>query len=373
MEKAQSTMFNYPHFTPYHQENEMNKPALFVGIDVGSETFTASIGKFENETGWQITVKPTSFENNYDTFSQFLYWLNNNKALAKYCIVCMESTGVYGEALAYFMVSNGYKMVIEAPLKVKRAFEPEGHKSDPVDSRQIAEYAYRFFDQLRYWRPKDVVIEQLKTLLTVREQLVEQRTAHKNANKAIKRKVVRTPLAEDVHEKTIKELEEHIKEVEKEIQRLIDDDPSSRELHRLIRSVPGIGSILATFLVVTMYSAPEPYNPKALAAYIGICPYENSSGTSRHKKATSRHYGPSPMRRLIHLAAMSVRQHCPVFERYFLRKLAEGKPKQLVLNNIANKLLKIVCAIARTKTSYIPRYRSIQPMLLTIKQPLTTS
>lgn len=351
----------------------MKKPTLFVGIDVGSETFTAAIGEFEEEAGWQITAKPMSFENKYDAFSQFLYWLNNNRTSTKDSIVCMESTGVYGEALAYFMVSNGYKMVIEAPLKVKRAFEPEGHKSDPVDSCQIAEYAYRFFDQLRDWKPKDVVIERLKTLLTVREQLVEQRTAHKNANQAIKRKVVRTPTAEEVHENEIKELTEHIKTVEREIRRLIDEDPASRELKRLIESVPGIGSILATFLLVTMYSAPEPYNPKALAAYIGICPYENSSGTSRNKKPTSRHYGPSPMRRLIHLAAMSVRQHSPVFERYFLRKLAEGKQKQLIINNIANKLLKIVCAIARSKTSYIPGYRSIHPQSLTIKHPLTLS
>lgn len=351
----------------------MDKPSLYVGIDVASETFTAAIGKYEEKAGWGISARPRCFGNNYDAFSQLVDWLNSNKALAKDVIVCMEATGVYGEALAYFMVSNGYKLVIEAPLKVKRAFDPEGHKSDPVDSCQIAEYAYRFFDQLRYWRPKDVVIEHLKTLLTVREQLVEQRTAHKNASQAIKRKVVRTPLAEDVHEKAIKELIEHIKAVEKEIKRLIDDDPSSRELQRLIESVPGIGSILATFLVVTMYSAPEPYNPKALAAYIGICPYENSSGTSRNKRSTSRHYGPSPIRRLIYLAAMSVRQHSPVFERYFLRKLAEGKQKQLIINNIANKLLKIVCAIARTRTPYIPGYRSINPMLLTMKKPLTVS
>ena len=351
----------------------MNRPALYIGIDVGSETFTASIGKYSEEVGWKIVAKPTSFDNAYDAFSQFLFWLKTNEAPPKDCIVCMESTGVYGEALAYFMVSNDYKTVIEAPLKVKRAFAPEGHKSDPVDSRQIAEYAYRFFDQLRYWQPKAELIEQLKTLLTVREQLVAQRTSHKNANRAIKRKVVRTPLVEAIHEKAIKELTGHIKSVEKEIKRLIDDDPSSQELKKLIESVPGIGSILATYLVVTMYSAPEPYNPKALAAYIGICPYENSSGTSRYKKPTSRHYGPSPMRRLIHLAAMSVRQHSPKFRHYFLRKQDEGKHNQLILNNIANKLLKIVCAIARTRTPYIPGYRSIHPQLLIKKQPLTVS
>jgi hypothetical protein len=65
---------------------------------------------------------------------------------------------------------------------------------------------------------------------------------------------------------------------------------------------------------------------------------------------------------------MSVRKHAPAFERYFLRKLSDGKQKQLILNNIANKLLKIVCAVARTSTPYIPGYRSINPQLLTLKQ-----
>lgn len=349
----------------------MNRPKYFVGIDIASETFTASIGQFKEQSGWEIVAKPTTFENDYDTFSQYRYWLETNQAIPTNSIVCMEATGVYGEALAYFLVSNGYQLVIEAPLKVKRAFDPEGHKSDPVDSRQIAEYAYRFFDQLRDWQPKDVAIEQIKTLLTLREQLVEQKTGHKNANSAIKRKVVRTPLAEGVHQKAIKELEKHIKEIEAEIQRLIDEDPAAKELQKLLETVPGIGKTLATFLVVTMHSAPEPHNPKALAAYIGICPYEDSSGTSRHKKATSRHYGPSAMRRLIHLAAMSVRQHCPMYTHYFIRKVAEGKEKKLVINNIANKLLRMVSAIARTKTPYIAGYRSIHPQRL--KQSLKTS
>jgi len=342
----------------------VEKPKYYVGIDIASKTYTATIGQYREDKGWEIIAKPSTFENTYDAFSQFIYWLNTIKVVANNCIVCMEATGVYGEALAYFLVRNEYTLVVEAPLRVKRAFDPEGHKSDPVDSRQIAEYAYRFIDQLKVWEPKEMIIEQIKVLLTVREQLVAQRTAHSNANQALNRKVVQTPFAQDIHEKAFKELDMHVQEVEAEINRLINESPSSRELQRLLETVPGIGPILATFLVMTIHSAPEPYNPKALAAYIGICPYENSSGTSRNKRATSRHYGPSPMRRLLYLAAMSVRQHCPKFEHYFLRKVAEGKQKQLVMNNIANKLLKVACAVARTKTPYISGYRSIHPQLL---------
>lgn len=61
---------------------------------------------------------------------------------------------------------------------------------------------------------------------------------------------------------------------------------------------------------------------------------------------------------------MSVRTHHAQFREYFLRKIAEGKSKQLVLNNIANKLLKIMCAVLRTQTPYIPNYQSVNPKLL---------
>jgi transposase len=350
----------------------MNKPEKFVGIDIGSETFFAAIGAMEN-TGWKIIVRPTEFQNTVDQLPQFVGWLNKQNLTPKNCILCMEATGVYGEALAYFLVSQNYQVVVEPPLKVKRAFKVAGHKSDPVDSCQIAEYAYRFCDQLRFWQPQEEIYEQIKALLTLREQCVVQRTAHKNANHALKRKVVRTPLAERIHEQAIEELNHHIKEIEQEIEHLINQDPPSKGLHKNIKSIPGIGSILAVHFLVSMQTAPDPYCPKNLAAYIGICPYEDSSGTSRHRLDTSRHYGPSAMRRLLYLAAMSAREHQPKFRQYFLRKVAEGKPKQLVINNIANKLLRIVCAVARTGNPYIEEYRSIHPDLLRIDLPLTVS
>ena len=51
------------------------------------------------------------------------------------------------------------------------------------------------------------------------------------------------------------------------------------------------------------------------------------------------------------LSAMLVATHNAEFRKYYLRKVAEGKPKRLVLNNVANKLLKIVCALVKTERS----------------------
>jgi transposase len=335
-----------------------------VGIDIASATFTSAVGSMADK--WQIVVRPANFANEFDSFPKYLKWLQDHGILPENCMICMEATGVYNEVLAHFLIANHYRVAIEPPLKVKRAFKTAGHKSDPVDSTQIAEYAYRFWDELSPWAPRTEILEQIKTLLAAREQFVTERSGHQNSLLALKRKAIRTPLAEKLHEKAIDELKKHIQELEAEIQRLIDQNSDFHNLVALLISIPGVGLLLAAHMLVLFQSAPQLCTPKSLAAFIGICPYEDSSGSSIRHTPTSRHYGPPALRRLLFLAALSVRTHNPQFRIYFLRKIQEGKPKQLVINNIANKLLKIMVAVVRSQTRFIPNYRSVNPGLLKI-------
>jgi len=342
----------------------MDRPKHYIGIDVSSLTFTSSIGCMGKK--WQILVKPEEFDNALDGFASYLHWMQQHGAKPDNTIICMEATGVYNELLAHFLVANNYTVSIEPPLKVKRAFHPAGHKSDPVDSMQISEYACRFWDELSVWAPRTKVLEQIKTLLTVREQFVVEKTAHLNALKALKRKAIRTPLAETIHETAIAQLKGNITKLEKEIQRLIDQDPDFRNTIRLLVSIPGVGLLLAAHLLVVIQSSSQPLSAKRLAAYIGICPYERSSGTSIRSSSTSRHYGPPSLRKLMFLAALSIRTHNKQFNHYFNRKVKEGKVPKLVINNIANKLLKIIVAVIRSNTPYIPNYQSINPGMIKI-------
>ena len=100
------------------------------------------------------------------------------------------------------------------------------------------------------------------------------------------------------------------------------------------------------------------------SVYIGICPHEFSSGTSVYRKPKSTGYGSARLRKLLYLASMSVRTHNRNFHNYFERKVAEGKNKHLILNNIANKLLRIVCAIIKNGTDYSDNYMSVHPKFL---------
>lgn len=329
----------------------------FVGIDIASATFTACIGT----TPWAVVMKPETFDNHEDGFASFLDRMKEQNLPPDQTVACMEATGVYGEGLAYFLYASGYTVAVEPPLNIQRKFPANSSKNDSQDSQHIAEYACRYADKLSLWKPRDEILEQIKVLLTTRHQFSTQLTAHKNALHALNRKKVLSELARKVHADMIEQITKHIKAIDVEIRRLIDSNPTFKAALLLLLSIPGIGLQLAAHLIImTQYSL----DPRVLSAFVGICPYEHESGSSIYRTPTSRHYGPPAIRKLLYLAACSVRTHRKEFRQYFLRKIAEGKPGKLVLNNIQNKLLKIACAVLRTQKPFIPNYVSINPLVL---------
>jgi len=124
--------------------------------------------------------------------------------------------------------------------------------------------------------------------------------------------------------------------------------------------------LLASHLLVITDNFSKLENSRQLAAYIVIVPYKHESGSSIWKKPKIRPFGARPARKLLRLAAQSVATHDVTFRHYYLHKLAEGKSKTLVLNNIANKLLKVACAMIRDDTLYIKEHQSIHPKYLNL-------
>ena len=333
-----------------------------VGIDIASATFVACV--LQGPT--KVTASPKSFANTTRGFDELETWLAKHQVKPANAVLCMEATGVYGEELAYHLSAHDWWLAVAPPLEVKKAFAPIGHKTDAVDSRQIAEYAARFHDKLHRFVPQEAIIEQIKVLLQLREQYVRQKTAHLNAQRALKRKVVRTPVAEALHEQSITQLKEHIKTIEAEIKQLFDQDPDLGSKVALLLTIPGVGLLLASHLVVLTANLRDPFNPRAVAAHLGICPYQHTSGSSVNRRAKSRHFGPATIRKLLHLAARSRRTHHPPSRGYFERKVAAGKPAQVVLNNMANRLVRVACAVLRTQQPYLEDHVSMPSQSLTL-------
>lgn len=338
----------------------MQKTKYFIGIDISAKDFSAScITSPDN-----LVFSTQKLSNNIDGFNNLLSLFSKDNIKQTDAIICMEATGVYSENICYFLASKGFTISIEAPHKIKNKTKDSPRKNDFIDALYIAEYAYRYFDKLPIWKPKNEILEQIQVLLTTREHLSIQMTANLNALKTLKHKYYQTPLANKIYEETISKLKEHIKQIDQEIKTLIDKDDSFKKIVPLAISVPGVGLLLAANLLVLTKGFTERLNYKHIASYTGICPYEQISGTSLHKPPRSRMCGPAKLRKLLYLAALSVRTHNKNFKKYFLRKLAEGKNQRLILNNIENKLLKIICAVINSRTAYTENFKSINPELL---------
>lgn len=330
-----------------------------LGIDIAKSSFTFSLFDMATKT----TSSPLTYNNDQEGFNQLSKKLQQQGLTPDNVTLCLEDTGVYAEALCYYFAAQGFRLAVEPPHKVKRAFPNPAVKSDELDSRQIAEYGYRFFDQLSTWKPLEPVLEQIKVLLSTREQFVEQHTAQQNSLQMLAWKVVKTPLAETTLLETMAYLKEKIKKIDAAIKDLLSKDPHIGQTSTLLMSIPGVGLLLASNLLV-LTKGFQQVNPRQLTSHLGICPHPFESGISIYRRPRSRHYGPPRLRKLLYLAAMSMRTHNPKFKAYFLRKVQEGKSKKLVLNNISNRLIKIICAVVKSQQPFISTYKSVHPRLL---------
>lgn len=330
-----------------------------VGIDPSSTDLVATI----LDRSFAVVAGARSFANDAEGIEEFVRWLSRHGAGSEHAHIFVENTGVYCEQLCYELDRRGLELSLLDPHKVWKAFG-NGPKTDPIDSAKVAEYGLRYFDKLGIWEPNAVVVEQIRTLLVTREQLVKQKTANLTTQHSLKRKVIQTPQALAVLSVTVAHLREQIAVVEAEIRKLIRSHPSLAQMVALLATIPGVGELLAANILVMTGGFAQKPQYRRFAAFLGIAPLDNQSGI-RRKRSRSRGYGPAIPRKLLHLAARSVVVHNRGFKTYYLRKVAAGKNKTLVLNNLANKLLRIICAVMRDHKPFIQNHKSINPCLVT--------
>src|SRR5260221_7704447 len=141
-----------------------------LGIDISKKTFQAA-----------LTIEGTDFfeqevENNPKAIEAYIQGLKRKFSFSfSQLIVCMEHTGIYSYPLLDFLVRHNIKVCVEPALQIKQSQGMTRGKTDQVDARRIAQYAYKNRQELKLWKPQRPVIQKLKALLTVRERLVKIR------------------------------------------------------------------------------------------------------------------------------------------------------------------------------------------------------
>lgn len=332
----------------------MKQIKFFVGTDVSKQWLDMSIisaGKMLHHA--QIANKLPAIRT----------WLRQTQKAFGYSLeetlFSMEFTGLYNyhllEALteikAMIWLIPGLQISEGSSNGLKRG------KSDKQDAISIATYASKNTEQIRLWNKPRKELQQLQTLLMIREKL--QKTKHqyettlkeyKSYSSTEEYKIVNT-CSQIMLKTSAKQLER----VEKEIKELIEADEKLKELNGYITSVDGVGLITSANVLVTTNEFINIKEAKRYACYAGVVPFKDESG--KHKKRPKvSHKANKKIKKLFHLLAMSVIRMNGEMKTYYERKLAEGKSKMSVLNAIRNKLMLRIFSCVKNKKYYEKNY-----------------
>jgi transposase len=326
----------------------------FLGLDVSKDTLDVALLSPQCQVLAQAQLANTP--------SALAQWL---KVLPKQvpgftaatCLACLEHTGLYCRPALAALDRLALPTWVEHAAQIKVSMGQVRGKTDKADAVRIGQYAARYQDRVRRWQPARPVLEALDRLsarrarlVGVRQQVQAPLSGSAGFFTAAEQRAEQRAVAP-----TLQAMTTAIKAVEAEMQALIAADTDLAALYECLVSVPGVGPVLATELLLTSGEFRTRPDAKRYASYAGVVPFERSSGQHRGRGRVS-HHANKRVKALLHLAALSAVRWCKPLKAYYERKVAEGKPKLLALNNVRNKLVHLLFACALNQRKYDENY-----------------
>ncbi len=259
-------------------------------------------------------------------------------------LVTMEASGGYEGVVAAALAEAGLPVAIVNPRQVRKFAGAIGRlaKTDAIDAGVIAHFA----DAIRP-EPKpmpDALSLRLRELLARRRQLVVMINAEKQRlGKAADK------LAQRSFKTILRSLQAERERIDRAIDKLIEDSPVFCAKQDLLKSVPGIGDVIARTLIVEL---PElgTVDRHQIAALAGVAPMNRDSGRYRGKRRIQG--GRVAVRAPLYMACLVAIRRNPPLRRFYQRLRQAGKPARLALVAVMRKLLTTLNAILRDNATW---------------------
>lgn len=323
------------------------------GIDLASEKFDVSFVDSKEQTR-HIVVKNTRSQ-----IEKFLDKLPDD------CRLVAEHTGVYGDMLLKLADIRGIAVSYVSGYEIKHSLGLIRGKSDPVDASRIREYGERYADRLEDTHFPSATLYELKELYATRRLLVQQRKQLQAMLKGDGHRPEKSATAQNVKLKMVEQLSNQIASIEDKMVELIDKEDDLSENSAIAQSIPGIGPVTATELIIKTDNFKRVGSAKKCATLAGIAPFPNSTGKT-DKGSHVSHMGDKQLKSLLFMCARSAVVHFEKMRVYKMKKYdVEHKHIFVVLNNVANRLLKILYALIKKGEMYNPLYLPRDPRLKT--------
>jgi len=312
------------------EKRPMTEEPVCVGVDVAKSTLDVAVSH---------SKETRQFDNDYKGITSAVRYIAGLKP-AK---IILEATGHLEMPLAASLQASRLPVVIVNPRQVRDFARATGvlAKTDRIDARILALFGLQVKPEVRLL--PDQKAREMSNLLARRRQLIEMLTAEHNrflqADDSIRPSI-------EIH---IKWLEEAVSAINDDLDRQIRSSPSWLEKDNLLKSVPGVGKVVSTTLLIEL---PELgiLNRRKIAALVGVAPLNRDSGTLRGKRTVWG--GRAKLRAVLYMAALVGVRCNPVMAAFYQRLLNAGKAKKVALVACMRKLLTILNAIIRSKTTW---------------------
>lgn len=331
----------------------MSKFKHFLGIDVSKEYFDAVVILDGNK---EKTIH-NQFVNDYKGIKTLCKWLKEQGATSENTLVCLEHTGMYGKLIIKYLMVYRFSLWVEMSLKIIRSIGVQRGKNDKVDAERIAYYAMKNVEEAVIFNAPRKEVDKIRNLLSLREKLITTKASLLRNVKELKSFDLEVAkLSERLQKSTVKGIDLDLKNIEKQLDEIIDKDENLSKIFTLATSVIGIGKVTALFLICFTNEFTMYINPRQLACYAGVVPFEHTSGKSVRSKPKVHYMANKKLKKQLHMCALSAITSDPELKHYFNRKVEEGKNKMLVINNVRNKLVHRVCACVRENKIFEKRF-----------------
>lgn len=302
----------------------------FIGIDVSKERL--DVAEHASGEHWSVT--------------------NDEKGIASLAkrlketppsLIVLEATGKLEKAVASALAMEKLPLVIINPRQIRDFAKAIGRlaKTDSIDAAVLAHFAAVIRPEERPLR--DQKTEELAELVARRRQLLGMIVAEKNRLQRASKPVS-------------KMIKKHIRWMEKEVA-VLDDDleasirntPQWRQKDEILQSVPGVGPVLSTTLLAAMPELGD-LDSRQIAALAGVAPMNRDSGRFQGKRCVWG--GRAHVRTVLYMAALAATRFNPVIQAFHKRLISAGKKNKVAITACMRKLLVILNAMVRKKTSW---------------------
>lgn len=319
-----------------------------IGIDVSKAKLDCAWLKEDEK------LKTKVVSNTFDGWKELVEWsLKNTGVAIEQLYFVMEATGIYHQRLATYLFDAGANVSVVNPAQVKFYGQSLGvrTKNDKKDSVVLARFGLKANPKL--WQPEALEVRELKALVTRLEGIEKDLQREKNRQeKALCGETPQAVLDSIAQMITLFETEQQ--KLKKLIEEHIDKHKKFKEDKALLETIPGVGNVIATRMLMVI-SSRQFEKASQCAAYLGLVPVQHESGSRVKGRVRLSKAGNPAIRAKLYLGAVSAKNYNPDVKALYDRLLSKGKSKMSALGAAMRKLVQICFGVLKHHLPYQPQ------------------